>query len=212
MKPTIESIEKYIHDLYKLIGQGMGNITPTEFLDDDEYNQKLKDVDYSYYIISADYHYFVSRTLFMHYIFDYSLFPTYQCIENYLKAFIRSKNFVPELTHSLKKLLNKCKDVASPNDEFIRSEEISTIIYKYRPFYTSTRYPVSKEKFFGRSTLYPYDIYILDYFVYRFREMLPYPENKADILNGDTLEMMECEKNRPAFYQSFREGNINFIK
>ena len=42
MQPTIKSIERHINDLHKYIGQGMGNITPMEFLDKEEQNKNVR--------------------------------------------------------------------------------------------------------------------------------------------------------------------------
>jgi HEPN domain-containing protein len=209
-EPTIESIEEYIHFLKSLIGSGAANIQPTVLLDKNTYNQKLNNIGYEYYIKSGDDHYFVSRTLFMNYIFDYSLFSAYQCIENYLKAFIKSKNQVPPLKHSLTMLKTICTNNASNNDVFINSVEISTIIDKYEPFYTMPRYPVSREKWLPKAFFHPNDIYVLDYFVMKFREMLPFPPNMSDILKENDTTAFLCKENSPYFYDTFLQGNINF--
>lgn len=209
-EPTIESIEENIHFLKSTIGSGAANIQPTVFLDNITYSQKLNNIGYEFYIMSADNHYFVSRTLFMNYIFDYSLFSAYQCIENYLKAFIKSKNQIPDRIHSLTKLITSCARYASNTDVFINSDEISTIIYKYEPFYSMPRYPVSREKWVSNVSIHPDDIYILDYFVMKFREMLPYPANMSDILKENGIIAFLCKKNSPDFYDTFLQGNINF--
>lgn len=210
IEPTIESIEEYIHFLNSHIGSDVSNIQPTVILDEHTYKGKLINIGYVYYIKSADEHYFVSRTLFMNYIFDYSLFSAYQCIENYMKAFIKYKNQVPPLTHNLIELKEKCSKLVTKNDAFIDSKELSTIIYKYNPFYTMPRYPVSREKWFPNAHLHPDDIYVLDYFVMKFREMLPYPENMSDILKENNFTQFLCKKNVPSFYDTFLQGNINF--
>lgn len=209
-KPTIESIEEYIHFLNSKIGSGASNIQPSVKLDDHSYNEKLNNIGYEYYIYSADNHYFVSRTLFMNYIFEYSLFSAYQCIENYLKAYIKHKKQLPPLTHNLMSLKEKCSKHATIDDAFIDSVELSTIIYKYDPFYTMPRYPVSREKWLPRAHLHPDDIYILDYFVMKFRQMLPYPENMRDILKENHITEFLCREKAPSFYDTFLQGNINF--
>lgn len=208
--PTIESVEKYIQWLKKYIGKGAGNIVPNEEMDKAAYSEKLGEIGYQYYIMFGDDHYFVSRVLFMNFVFDYSYFSGHQCIENYLKGFIKSKNEVPPLTHSLLDLHTKCREIAYDNDEFIRSEELATIIYRYSPFYTLPRYPVSRTKWVGIASTHPDDIYLLDYFVLRFRKMLPLPENMGDILKGDDIHAFLCKEYSPSFYNSFLDRNINF--
>ena len=210
IQPTIESIEEYIHFLNSCIGSGVTNIQPTVILDNHTYKEKLINIDYEYYVKSAHDHYFVSRTLFMNYFFDYSLFSAYQCIENYLKAFIKNKNQVPSLTHDLIMLKEKCSDLVTINDAFIDSVELSTIIYKYNSFYTMPRYPVSREKWLPNAHLHPDDIYVLDYFVMKFRQMLPLPENMSDILKENDCSLFLCKENSPSFYNTFLQGNINF--
>lgn len=208
--PTVESVEEYIHFLKDTIGSGASNISPTEYLDEVSYNSKLNDIGYEYFIMYGDNHYFVARTLFMNFVFEYSLFSAYQCIENYLKAFIKSKNQVPPQTHSLTRLRTICIAQATIEDSFIRSEEISTIIYKYEPFYTIPRYPVTKTKWVAPASLHPDDIYVLDYFVLKFRKMLPLPGNMADILKGNDIHAFLCKRHSPGFYNTFLQGNINF--
>ena len=209
-EPTIESIEGHIHFLNSCIGSGVANIQPTVILDNHTYKEKLNNIGYEYYIHSANDHYFVSRTLFMNYIFDYSLFSAYQCIENYLKAFIKNKNQVPPLTHNLIQLKEKCSNLVTKNDAFIDSEELSTVIYKYNPFYTMPRYPVSREKWLPNAHIHPDDIYVLDYFVMKFRQMLPLPENMSDIFKENDATEFLCRRNAPSFYNTFLQGNINF--
>lgn len=208
--PTIESVESYIRELEDLIGTGVSNIVPNELVDKVTFNEKLGEIEYQYYLMFGDRHYFVSRVLFMNFVFDYSYFSGHQCIENYLKGFIKSKNEVPSHKHTLSDLLKKCRDVASEKDEFIWSEEIATIIYRYNPFYTLPRYPVSQTKWEGISSTHPDDIYLLDYFVLRFRKMLPLPENMSDILKGDDIHAFLCKRHSPNFYNSFLDRNINF--
>lgn len=103
MEPTIKSIEESIHFLRSLIGSDVANIRPTVIIDKNTYKRKLDNIGFEYYITWADRHYFVSRTLFMNYVFDYSYFSAFQCIENYLKAFIKSKKTKPTSnTHTCK--------------------------------------------------------------------------------------------------------------
>ena len=69
---------------------------------------------------------------------------------------------------------------------FITSKEIEIIVKKYNPFYENTRYPVQKKRpKNGQYTIfYPFDIQVLDYFVLKMREVMPYPNNMWDMLKN----------------------------
>ncbi|MBA4375794.1 MAG: hypothetical protein C0401_06435 [Anaerolinea sp.] len=207
--PTVESIEEYIIFLNESIGQGVSNMPPTDLLDPLSIKSNLEQLHYSEFILFADYHYFVSRTLFMNFVRDYSFFSGYQCMENYLKAYIKSKNCIPSFEHPLNKLLKICREFEKRDDAFIFSKEIETIFYKFDPYYMVPRYPITSERWVSR-TIDPFDINLLDYFVLRFREILPLPQNQMDLLKGDHIFLTLCKKYAPNFYLSFFNGNINF--
>lgn len=207
--PTVESIENYIKWLNSLINTGVSNIVPSEKIDNVLYSQKREELHYQDYIMFGDRHYFVSRVLFMNFVFDYSYFSGQQSIENYLKGFIKSKGNAPDQKHSLKDLLRTCREIACGKDEFIWSNEISTIIYRYEPFYTLPRYPDSQTKWVGISSTYPDDIFLLDYFVLRFRQLLPLSQNTGDLLKGNDIFAFLCKRHSPSFYECFLDGNIN---
>jgi hypothetical protein len=209
-EPTVETIEKYIHFLKECIGKNAGNMPDFQPIIKTSYKSKMNKIGFEEFVRYADHHYFVSRTLFMNFIFGYSFFSAYQCIENYLKAFLKSKGHIPPKIHPLTQLLSVSKNIASLNDEFINSDEISTIIYKFEPFYEFPRYPISNNEFTPHAFLHPDDIYLLDYFVLKFRELLFSSDNILDIENSLSTFILICRKNSPEFYKTFLFHNINF--
>lgn len=208
--PTIESIKENIKYLRRMIGKNTIIMPQSETIEKNILDDEIKKTPYHEYIVFADYHYFVSRILFMNFLDFYSYFSGQQCIENYLKAFIRFRHKTPKRTHCLSELLNTCKENALGKEEFLYSDDISTIIYKYEPFNEMPRYPVSKTRTYGFVTSFPEDIFILDYFVYKFREIMPFPERGRDILKGDHLYLTDCKKQSPFLYKVFLDNNINY--
>lgn len=162
---------------------------------------------------SADYHYFISRILFLHHILNYSQFSGHQCIENYLKAYLKYKEQIPPNTHDLQKLLRYCRAEEPVADSFINNDNIEIIIAKYEPFYELARYPVQKQHpKDGYAFLIPDDIFILDYFVMRMREILAIPANTWDVLKDGHVNLFQCQQNFPNFYNFFFVDNINFTE
>lgn len=210
---TLDSIEKYIHYLSEHI-EINALIMPrsNKIKDKIEHKSDLDNAQYHEFISFADYHYFISRILFMNHLYLYSLFAGQQCIENYLKAFIKYKDQTPDEIHPLSILLETCKKIANKTDDFILSNEIVTIIYKYEPFNEIPRYPVTKTTLNGWGCLYPNDIYILDYFVFKFRELLPFPKQYHNIMEENHIYITSCKNDSPDVYKMFIDGNINFSK
>ena len=192
---------------------GVANVPILKRRKNDEYHEKLEKTYYWDFIHSADYHYFVSRVLFLHYVALYAQFSAYQCVENYLKAYLKYHERVPPNSHNLQELLKLCHDQERSGESFITSDNLSIIITKYEPFYELPRYPAQKqlpEK--GYSFLIPDDIYILDYFVMRMRQILPVPTNASDIFRATHFELHLCQQNCPNFYSTFLANNINFVE
>ena len=214
--PTVNSIETYLSFLIEVdqtIVENVSNIAKLNKRKNEEYREILEKIDYWHFIQSADYHYFISRILYLHHIGEYSQFCGYQCIDNYLKAFLKYKNQVPPSSHDLQKLLELCRSEEHTADSFINNDYISIIIEKYIPFYELARYPVQKKlPKDGYSFLFPDDIYILDYFVMKMRETLTIPSNTWDILVKGHYRLFLCQEKFPDFYKSFLMNNINFIK
>jgi len=214
--PTIKSIEKSI-DMIKTAfesdGKRSSRAPSLGNLHGKEYRDAVEKIEYWRFIQSADYHYFVSRILYLHHILTYSQFCSQQCIENYLKAYLKFKNKPHQNSHNLTALLASCRDIAPVSDTFIKSDRIATIISMYEPFYELARYPVQKTRPKGTYCLVtPGDIYILDYFVMKMREILAIPGNTGDILKKGHESLISCQTFYPKFYSVFFEDNINFVK
>jgi HEPN domain-containing protein len=170
-------------------------------------------IEYWYFVQSADYHYFVSRILFLRHVTEYSQFSGYQCIENYLKAYLKYKEQIPPNSHDLQELLRLCRAEDLVADSFINGDSISIIIAKYEPFYEVARYPVQKQRpKSGYAFLIPDDIFILDYFVMKMREVLSIPANTWDILKNGHYSLFQCQQLYPGFYGIFFSDNINFTE
>lgn len=217
--PSIESIEEYILiKNKKVVEDSLGvprvierNIKSPNiiFRDEKEFRETIKQIDYWHFIQSADYHYFISRILFLHHIPEYSYFCGEQCIENYLKAYIKYKGNEFQLNHNLRYYLDLCCSV-EPNIEFFQDDRILIIISIFEPFNELARYPVQKRRpkeplFF----MFPDDIYMLDYFVFKMRELLTIPSNTWDILKKGHYHLHQCKLLFPEFYEYFFKDNIN---
>jgi hypothetical protein len=113
---SIEKVEKYIEFLKQTIDEGTANVPSVELINSKKFTDADKNVNYLEYISNADYHYFISRVLFMHHINEYSLFSGQQCIENYLKGYIRLRGGISEKTHRLYKLLAHCISISPTSD------------------------------------------------------------------------------------------------
>ena len=176
------------------------------------YENAVKQSSYLDYIQSADYHYFISRVLFLHKITDYSLFSGHQCVENYLKAYLKYCEEQPHNTHNLKELLKKCRENTSLKTSFINTDKIDYIIRRYEPFFELARYPVHKNRpKGGHGWVYPNDIYTLDYFVYKMRKTMAIPEGTRDIFSQEGhFSLIICKEEFPDFYEFFKMNNINF--
>ena len=193
------------------MGIGAANVASLEECDKRQYRDAVERIDYWRYVQSGDYHYFISRILFLHHIPEYSFFAGHQCIENYLKGYLKRQNQVPPDWHRLHRLLAKCRESADPSDSFVHDDRASVIVAKYEPFYELARYPVQKRApKGGYAYLFPDDIYVLDYFVLRMRRMLPIPGNTWDILKDGHFGLYHCQKDFPDFYGLFAADNINF--
>jgi len=203
----ITEIEQYI-DFLSNVPDDAANITRNEPVPKSIYEQKKKMIGFEYFILSADSSYFVSRFLFFNGLVEYSFFSGQQCIENYLKAFLKFFKQNPEDLHDLSILLEKCREIS--NDAFINSKRASTIIERFKPFYELSRYPIQR-KFRPKEGKYafllPDDIEPLDYFVLKMREILPYPKGMWDILKmGKPTPLASNEA-----IACFKKDNINFM-
>lgn len=211
----LQDIEEYLLVLEKTDGKAA--IMPilekvSDFLD------RAERIKYWRYIDSADYHYFVARILFLRMVYEYSFFSGFQCIENYLKSFLKYGGAAVPIKHTLGELLELCRGVVQLKPDFIHSRYIGLIIRRFESFYEIGRYPVQKirPKRGVRAFSYPEDIYVLDYFVYQMRRILTIPEteNMWDMFGqgkrAGHFQLYNCMRNFPEFYNLVKWNNINF--
>jgi HEPN domain-containing protein len=215
--PTVKSVEDYISFLQESVKEGEkigfrpANVPIIQKIDSQEFEERVKKSKYSDFVLWADYHYFISRILFLHRINEYAFFCGLQCIENYLKAYLKFKNQHPPKTHDLSRLVTICRAIAPYSDTFIHSDYISTIISKFEPFYEFARYPVQTQRPKGSfAFFFPHDIYILDYFVMKMREILAIPSEAWNIFIKGHIFLFQCQDSFPDFYNHFFSDNINF--
>ncbi len=215
----IKEIENFIqyHGKHGGVDAGTLNASYTEKLGGTEYEAKKKDLDFSYFLSKGDLHYFVARILFIGGgIVPYSFFCTQQCIELYLKGYLQYKKVSFEETHDLHTLLSKCKTV-SIEDAFIISQELEIILNRFNAFNEYARYPVTKKRPRNGKyiSFFPDDIKIVDYFIYKMREIMPYPKNMHDILKDGKISPLFDPTGfglqQQKFTELFMYENINFL-
>ena len=210
----IKQIENYIESHIEIIEKHPDSINISTSSYNENFETQLSKVNFHRFIQNADYHYFVSRILYLKHVYLYSFFSAQQCVECYLKAFLKYyKDPIPK-THDLKKILRKCRNFSIEQDIFINSKYIECIIEKFNPYNQFPRYPVSK---FGPKngqwiTYHPIDVWFLDYFVYKMREILPMPSNTWDIFKNGHYDLCGTQRHEPDFYNLFIKDNINFMK
>lgn len=209
----IKKIENYVDFLSECLSSGMANISVKE--SNQNYEQDRKRIEYQYFISAGDYHYFIARVLFLNMIGEYAFFCGQQCIENYLKAYLKFTNHFPKKDyHDLNVLLSLCRDIDTKN-EFINSERVNTIIVRFNSFYELARYPVQKSsrpKNGQYAFLFPDDIKPLDYFVYQMRKIMPYPNNMFDLLKKGALQSISEIAKNDNLSEIFKRDNINFMQ
>lgn len=208
----IQEIEKYVLFLEGTEGKA-ANMPVLERVSD--FSDRVKRTEYWRYIGSADCHYFVARILFLRMVYEYSYFSGFQCIENYLKAFLKNCGAAVPKKHQLGKLLELCKRVQVKPD-FIHSRYIGVITRRFEPYYEIGRYPVQtiRPKAGTQAFFHPDDIFVLDYFVYQMRHILTVPQNTWDMFrqvkDAATFQLASCAHTFPEFYNIVKWNNINF--
>jgi HEPN domain-containing protein len=213
-RATITEIEKHLMFLKETADHHPDalNVPAFEAVANRDYKSRVAQIDYWRFIQHADQHYFVARILFMHHVMEYSFFCAQQCVENYLKAYLKYHNAIPSDSHDLKTLLDHCRRLSHTLEPFIASTHIEIIVQLFNPFNELARYPIQKRRpKDGQYALtHPTDIFNLDYFVYRMREILSIPTQTWDILRDGLQDLQMCQEECPEFYSVFRIDNINF--
>jgi len=209
----VRAADHYVRFLRESANRGASNLVFAQRTSREEFQRRLNRTDYWQWVQSADYHYFISRALSLRSITEYSLFASHQCVENYLKAYIRCRRRTPPMSHDLVSLLMKCRATAPARDLFIFSDQATVVAERYNPFYELARYPVHTVTPGTGSyvILAQQDLTVLDYFVYRMRRVLPAPPGAGwDILTEGSFHLFMCQQQFPHFYASLYTGNLNF--
>lgn len=212
MRPSIEDLEAELLWTKTTVDADprVGNLGDVE--KNPDYKSSKTALEYWYYIMWADEHYFAGRTLFMQHIIMYSYFCFQQCVELYLKAYLKCHGVVPPDTHSLSELLQACRALSAAHD-FIKSDYLEVITRKFGGFNEYPRYPIQKNRpKDGKYVfMWPRDVYYVDYFVFKMRQLVSIPDRTRDLLRGDeSYDLEQCKTINPAFYASFRQDNYNF--
>src|SRR5437879_6503177 len=112
----------------------------------------------------------------------YAFYCSQQTVENYLKAYLKFRGIEPPLSHSLANLLVLCRN--TPNAAaFVTGEPIEVIVQKFDPYNEVPRYPfgLSRPAEPGWQSIYPEEMHILDYFVFKMRSVVVVPGTHSDI-------------------------------
>ncbi|MGU7853095.1 HEPN domain-containing protein [Burkholderia orbicola] len=174
------------------------------------YNQEKENATAADYLLFAEEHYAISRILFHVGQWEYGFYCGQQMIETYLKAYIKEKGETPKDTHDLRNILEKCRDL-DPSQPFINGEHIEVIVDMFNPFNEFPRYPVFKKgPSGGVGTTYPHNVYTLDYFALKMRELVPTPENRSSLFKGNHFKMHQLTNEYPEIYRLITDSNINF--
>lgn len=211
----ISEMEQYLLRIKKNFKEGLDTISLPKFIKDKTlYKKTLQNIDGNSYFQRGDLHYFVARILLINSVFEYGYFAGQQCVENYLKGFLKdSLKNPPKQTHDLIDLLNEAKTVTSNLNSFIHSDYIEVIVGKFNPFYEFARYPVQISKPANGQYIMNsvFEVRMLDYFIYRIREVIKPLNDSWDILSDQGhFHLTLCKEMHPDFYQLFFQDNINF--
>ncbi len=196
----------------KAYQEGMVNLSDTEG-GWQRYQTQLANVPWEHFVQKADYSYFVARTLLTQNVYLYGLFCAQQCVETYLKAFLKKSGAPIPQHHRLNDLLVESQQVHCEGDSFFHSPYAEAICRKYDPFYEIARYPVQISRPVDGKCIWVsgIDELILDYFVYQMRKILQMHPDSWDILGSQGhQDLWLVKEHRPDFYRLFTTNNLNF--
>ena len=208
---AVKKVERLISHALTAFRQGTVNTSKTEVMKNRYQEQPMKTSWHSF-VQRADYSYFVAESSSLRGVHLYGLFCTHQCVEGYLKAFLRlSKSSIPQ-SHNLLNILSKVRECNNDTNGFLHSDYSEAICRRYDPFYEVARYPAQQTR--PKDGIYAVassiDGQFIDYFVYRMREIMPLPQDGWDILKQGHMELEIVKELRPSFYSIFTDGNLNF--
>jgi hypothetical protein len=207
----LRDADSYLLFLRDTARKGGANLVFSRQVNKAEFRAREARTEHWQYVQSGDFHYFVSRVLFLNHVLIYSLFAGHQCVENYLKGYLKLCNHPLPRIHDLPKLLYRCREAAPLSHFFIHSDQAWVVAQRYDPFYELARYPVTTvAPQGGWAIFYPFDLQVLDYFVLRMRQLLSIPATTWDIMRDGHFYLENCRRNAPDFYSYLHMGNINF--
>ena len=209
---AIKEAERLLLHALKAYQDGMANLADVD-VNRQRYLTQLESAPWEHFVQKADYSYFVARTLLSQNVHLYGLFCAQQCVETYLKAFLRKSGAAIPQLHRLNDLLIASGKVCHKSRSFFDSPHAEAICRRYDPFYEIARYPVQISrpvdgKYVWMSGM---DEQFLDYFVYRMRKILEVQPGSWDILGSQGHEDLHLVKElHPDFYRLFTTNNLNF--
>lgn len=155
----------------------------------------------------------MARTLRSQKVYLYGLFCAHQCVEIYLKAFLKKIEAPIPQRHRLNDLLVESRKDSHESASFLHSQQAETICRKYDPFYEIARYPAQISRPMDGKYVWVsgMDEQFLDYFVYRMRILLEMPTDGWDILSPKGHQGLQLVSElHPEFYRLFTNNNLNF--
>ena len=205
----ILSLMKKFKETYERVD----SVPTLEKLTREQFKQEAATVDYTSYVSSAHFHYQVARLRFIFQMHGYALFCSQQTVETYLKAYLKKENVEPPMSHSLEDLLGLCRSLGN-RPAFIDSPYIEIIVQKFDPYNEVARYPVQRtrpEFLKGWFSVFPEDMHILDYFIYKMREVIQLPDSNLDLFkSGVHIQCPRLREDFPYVWGKLTEENINF--
>jgi len=208
----ISDVETLLTRTRKAYDEGALNVSKT-VANKAKFKVDLNNVPWENFVLNADHSYFVARILLSQGVHLYGLFCAHQCVEVYLKAYLRRSNVPIPPVHRLQDLLAQSRTASSDLTEFIHTAHAETVCLRFEPFYEIARYPVRVSgpedgKWFAGGGI---DEKFLDYFVHQMRQTLALAPKSWDILSDQGHYYLHMvEELHPEFYSLFTNGNLNF--
>lgn len=216
VEDPIKRAEEYVDYLAECLKQG-GRWVIAEYERNADYKTERDDASHVKFLHKADGHYFVARVLLHCGIYDYGFFCAQQCVENYLKAYLKFKNACPSRDiHDLAELLSLCRS-AGETDPFLTSLRAEVCVRRYWPYYELARYPVQRNRPRDGSWSIPSmesEVLVLDYFVYNVKKSIPQDNPWLDPSGSWYANMAKIfsSHSKIDLIVAFETDNINFSR
>lgn len=175
-----------------------------------DYQTRKASLQYADYLLYAEQHYAIARILCQSRVWVYGFFCAQQAVETYLKAYLKMHGSEPKNTHDLSKLLQTCRALKR-GDDFIDGAHIEIVVSMFDAYNEVGRYPVHKRGPAGTmGATFPHDLYAMDYFVYKLRELVPTPANHSSLFSNTHVFLSRMQHLQPETYRLITADNINF--